>query len=284
MNNALQSQLSRVESALNTLITSIESYNPSVPAALDLLSADSELQNDVQVLCQHQANHARILALREKIEAQNQQITSTLQLLADARQELIETPATAFPEDQRKVPYHELLDYAKRISRYTVPPTFRERPVPAPAQTAVARKSEGDEDVKMTNGAVAPAAESNGETTTEGEGERDKGIGVSSLEQSEVQWLDPMAKFQFVPWPSEEVIKRGALAQIQVMLEQGVDPTDVEHKDEPIVKQEEREDVEMATEPLDSVTAEGGRKIDRREEKPKVFKGLDLDVDSDDDE
>ncbi|KAL9039137.1 MAG: hypothetical protein Q9214_004998 [Letrouitia sp. 1 TL-2023] len=282
MNSVLQSQLSRVESALNTLITSIESYNPSVPAALDLLSADSELQNDVQVLCQHQANHARILSLREKIEAQNQQITSTLQLLADARQELIKLPATVLPEEQRKVPYHELLDYAKRISRYTVPPTFRERPVPA--QTATAGKKEGDDDVKMTNGAVAPVVGSNGETTTEGEGEGDKGIGVSSLEQSEVQWLDPMAKFQFVPWPREEVIKRGALAQIQVMLEQGVDPTGMEHKDEDIVKEEAREDVEMATEPMDNVAVEGGRKIDRREEKPKVFKGLDLDVDSDDDE
>ena len=43
MNAILHTQLDRVESALNTLIDSITSYNPSVPAAIDLLSADTEL-------------------------------------------------------------------------------------------------------------------------------------------------------------------------------------------------------------------------------------------------
>lgn len=48
MNAALQSQLDRVESSLNTLIDSITTYNPSVPAAIDLLSADDELTKGLE--------------------------------------------------------------------------------------------------------------------------------------------------------------------------------------------------------------------------------------------
>lgn len=48
MNATLQSQLDRVESSLNTLIDSITTYNPSVPAAIDLLSADDELTKGLE--------------------------------------------------------------------------------------------------------------------------------------------------------------------------------------------------------------------------------------------
>lgn len=48
MNVIIQNQLDRIETALNTLITSIESYNPSVPAAIDLLAADTALQEGVK--------------------------------------------------------------------------------------------------------------------------------------------------------------------------------------------------------------------------------------------
>jgi len=33
------------------------------------------------------------------------------------------------------------------------------------------------------------------------------------------------ADTQFVPWPSEETIRRGALASIQILVDQGVDPS-----------------------------------------------------------
>ena len=48
MNAILQGQLDRVEAALNTLVDSITSYNPSVPAAIDLLSADDELTRGLE--------------------------------------------------------------------------------------------------------------------------------------------------------------------------------------------------------------------------------------------
>lgn len=48
MNAVIQSQLDRVETALNTLIDSITSYNPSINAAADLLAADDELNTGVK--------------------------------------------------------------------------------------------------------------------------------------------------------------------------------------------------------------------------------------------
>ena len=48
MNSIIQGQLDRVETALNTLIESIASYNPSVTAANDLLAADNELAQGVK--------------------------------------------------------------------------------------------------------------------------------------------------------------------------------------------------------------------------------------------
>lgn len=96
----------------------------------------------------------------------------------------------------------------------------------------------------------------------------------------------------FVPWPSEEVIRRGALAQIQVMLEQGVDPEVVAAEPRP-EKEEQGEavqkvKVENGAGMSDGVGQasvgegdvrmenEGGGRGARKEEKPRVFGGLDL--------
>ncbi|KAL8734341.1 MAG: hypothetical protein Q9166_001539 [cf. Caloplaca sp. 2 TL-2023] len=310
MNIMIQGQLDRVEVALNTLITSIESYNPSVPTAVDLLAADDELQQGVKLrkhlpgvssdsnsyphsVSQHQANHTRILNLRSTIEAHEQETKATLTLLAEARKDLLSTPTTKFPKTSRNVPFTELLDYAKNISRYTVPPTFSERP-PEPKATATA--PETDDAAPIANGAgdaVTDAREANaianGEKPPRGE---DTGVGTRSLEQFEVDWLNELAKKKFVPWPSEEVIKRGALGQIQVMLEQGVNPEAggaAEEVARKIEEGEEGNDVQMGEGSMEAAVEAVQQKVDRRveaprtEEKPKVFKGLDLDEDSDED-
>ncbi|KAL8944892.1 MAG: hypothetical protein Q9216_000182 [Gyalolechia sp. 2 TL-2023] len=316
MNVIIQGQLDRVEAALNTLVSSIESFNPSVPAAIDLLAADTELQkgvqqcnalsvysfvaqepSDIAPVAQHQAYYARILSLRSAIEAHEQQRKSTLSVLADARKGLLSTPATTFPETSRNVPYTELLDYASRISRYTVPPTFREPPPPPkPTFTAIST----DNVAPLANGvsdAVTEAREANAAANGEvPRAENEKGVGVSSLQQSEVNWLNPMAQIPFTPWPTEDVIKRGALGQIQVMVEQGIDPGSGEPAQESAKEgaaQEVNKDQTPMNEGLKETPMEGrgeaADKVDqraevrRREEKPKVFKGLDLDEDSDDD-
>lgn len=48
MNTIIQAQLDRVETALNILIESIASYNPSIPAANALLAADDDLNKGLK--------------------------------------------------------------------------------------------------------------------------------------------------------------------------------------------------------------------------------------------
>ncbi|KAL8877314.1 MAG: hypothetical protein Q9198_004647 [Flavoplaca austrocitrina] len=282
MNNNIQSQLDRVDTALNTLITSIESYNPSIPAAVDLLAADDELQKSVKL----------------QIENHEQQTKSKLTLLAEIREELLSTPATTFPEHSRNVPFTELLEYAKNISRYTAPPTFRE-PLPQPKAAYAAEKV--DTARPVVNG-VGNAVASVGEESATANGEKlqneeakEKGVGVSSLTPDEVLWLNELARTEFVPWPKEEVIKRGALGQIQVMLEQGVNPASGQAAKETARKietEETKKNVQMGEGSMKAIVKADQRSAEvderrleqpRREEKPKVFKGLDLDEDSDED-
>ena len=82
-------------------------------------------------VARHQANHARLQALRAEADALEEQLKSSVAALAGLRRELSETPATVFPANSRPVPFDELLQYAKSISKYTVPPTFRERALDA---------------------------------------------------------------------------------------------------------------------------------------------------------
>lgn len=49
MNEILQARCTRLETALNTLIDSITSYNPSIAAADELLDADAELSHGFEL-------------------------------------------------------------------------------------------------------------------------------------------------------------------------------------------------------------------------------------------
>ena len=267
MNTAIQSQLSRVESALTTLIDSIAAYNPSVPAATTLLTADDELRKGLKHLAQHQANHARILGLRDNIAQQHDRITSTVKALADLRTDLLSTPASLTLKDTRNVPYTELLGYAKRISRYTGPSTFQPPLPPMPPQSV-----------------ADPTLAINGDTEAPKKGEEDgNGIGTDALGPDERQWLEPLKHMPFVPWVDDDTIRRSALAQIQALVERGEDPT--------IVKPEgmEEEGKKAANLGMVGVVREqmaesGGRDVRREQEsKPAVFSGLDL-YDPDEDE
>lgn len=247
------------------------------------LAAKAALCSNFSAVVIHQSNNARIQNLRATLVALNQSITANLTLLADSRKEILATPAAIFPESQRNVPYDELLEYANRISRYTVPPTFR---LPAPTAQASDLASSQYPTVSTANGVSADkrlfpsTTESPSNFPIQGEG-----IGVASLEQSEVQWLDPLTQIPFVPWPSEEVIRQGALAQVQVMLEQGLDPGNVGTGEVESIKQEATEDTIMA-EPHAETSAgtnfyanrplANGIPKPKEGEKPKVFGGLDL--------
>ena len=241
----IDTRLTTLETALSTLVDSISSYNPSIPAAHAILKADSDLQDGLKQLAQHQRNYHHITSLRETITKQNDAITSHLTLLAEMRKELLDIPTSLPQKDRRDVSHQEVLAYAKRIARFTMPPGMR---------PAFAVKEEG-----------------------EGEGEANKpseGRGMESLEDFEKQWLDPWTGVQFTPWPGEEIIKRGALGEIQAMVEKGVDPATAGTGERRGDKVEE-EDMGMSDTKGGSGQAQMMR-TQKREEKPKVFGGLDL--------
>lgn len=107
--------------------------------------------------------------------------------------------------------------------------------------------------------------------------EEKEGRGTASLEDMERKWLDPLKQIPFVPWVTDETIKRGALAEIQSMVENGEDPEDAGAKG-PEEEKGERMEIENSGEAggrEGGVGVEGGTGM-QREEKPKVFGGLDL--------
>lgn len=217
---------------------------------------------DISVVTTHQRNHARIQSLRSTIDQQNASITDTLTTLASTRADLLSTPSSLPQKNAHNVPYNELLDYAKRISRYTVPPTFR--PALPPAQPPLPPAVNGDT-VAVEEGAEDIKEEKEGRAT-------------ASLEDIERKWLDPLTQVPFVPWVSDEAIKRGALAEIQNMVERGEDPENVGAGGSEEEKGETMESGknEDAAGRESGVSADGGMGMQKREEKPQVFGGLDL--------
>ncbi|KAG9186116.1 hypothetical protein G6011_02672 [Alternaria panax] len=224
MDDILNEQFERVEKALTTLVDSIAAYNPAIQAAIDLVAADDELSQGLDQLAKHQANHIRIQHLRAEADALEEQLKTSVRKLAELRHELFDTPVTTFPEDSRAVPFDELLQYATNISRYTVPPTYRER-VPA------ADKDKEDEDFGSigapTNGvntpALAPETVEPASEAAQGQKEGEDAAGALEITLEEEEWLRKLkaSNLAWYPWPSNEKIRSGALFSLQYWREKG---------------------------------------------------------------
>ena len=255
MDAIIHSQLDRVEAGLSTLIESISSYKPSVPAAEELVKADDELQQGLKQLHTHQQNHARILQLQDTIEQRNVQITSTFQQLVDTRAELLSISTSLPSKDRRDVEVAQLLDFAKHISQFNAPPTFKSATVQLPR--------EGEAIAEDGDGAM-------------------EGIGLAALVEEEKRWLDPWTGVQMTPWPSEEVIRSSALSRMQAGETFGVEADDT--KDEACGDPTDAMQLDEISGREQQVHMRGFRNATiKKDEKPKVFGGLDL-YDPEDDE
>lgn len=106
-------------------------------------------------------------------------------------------------------------------------------------------------------------------------------------------WINPTNTAPtFVPWPSEEVIRRGALASIQVLIDQGMDPATFDpersqeleaerrRREEDLDRQKEEAEVERRSRHNAANTQVG---VQRTRQEPAVFTGLDLLDDDEDD-
>lgn len=269
MDDLIDTRLTALETALSSLVDSISSYNPSVPVAQAILKADFDLQDGLNQLAQHQRNNRRITSLRDKITSQNQAIKSHLTSLVDVRKELLDIPTSLPQKDRREVSHEEVLAYAKRIARFTMPPGMKQRTIPVKAEE------------EAGGGAGSLGAEA-GQSQPPPQEQPYEGKGIESLEEYEKQWLDPWTGVQFTPWPGEDVIKRGALGEIQAMVERGVDPATVATTDNGGSgaghgEKEEEVDVDMGNDTRrENGQAQQMMRTQKREEEPKVFGGLDL--------
>jgi hypothetical protein len=205
-------------------------------------------------VARHQANHARLQALRAEADALEGQLKSSVAALAGLRRELSETPATVFPANSRPVPFDELLQYAKSISKYTVPPTFRERALDADGDAGKDKEAtEPPASAPATNGlntpttATAPTeppATDGAEPTLEGEATSNA---VPEITAEEEEWLQKLkdSGFAWFPWPDADKIRRGNLWKLYHYREQGRNLEDFD-----IEAYEEEERKKFSDEPL----------------------------------
>lgn len=219
----------------------------------------------------HQRNHHRIAELRRTAASLDEATRTAIRLLAGLRKEMQGIPplpsmnsdaSTSGAQSLRSVQIEELLSYARFISKTTVPPTLRKAPATttsfslpnsaSPAQHE-GQNSVHEVDVHMTNGIVTPPpgtqdvkdggvnAPGSANTTS-----LERNIGVKTLGEGVKEWLNP-ANLPFEPWPSQEKIQGGALADIQRMRERGEDPASVltaEEKERKEAKDREEEERE----------------------------------------
>ena len=338
MDKFIDARFERVEKALQTLIHSISTYNPNPAQATDLLTADADLTRGLEqctssrdsskakltsAVSIHQCKHEKILSLRSTSSTLDNQIRETLTLLTDTRRALLDTSSTVFPQTTNPVTYSELLSYAKKISDKTLPPTYREK---AELEVGNVTPTKGSE--PHTNGNTTPVLIANGNgviidgnlgmsnngsameidsgtpsnsvVVIQGQGQTSQESNSTALPLEWQSHLNPQAQIQFLPWPADHDIKRGALATIQVLLDRGEDPATfdpergAELEEERRLKVEEEERVqaeERARVEEERRMRERERRMsgslnagERREERPKVFQLETFDDDDDDED
>jgi len=187
----------------------------------------------------HQQNVRRIEELRRIAQENDERMKDRVRQLAELRKEIGAIPSTNATHSERDTTVDEILSFARFISPTTVPPTFRKQDVTLKPVTAE------PSDVQITNGIATPppGAQETDNIQTEN-------VGVKTLDPNQAAWLDPLAGLPFEPWPSHDVIQRGALAEIQRMTEGGRDPASVLSPEEQVeadrkrAEEEEKESLE----------------------------------------
>ncbi|KAJ5927780.1 Mediator complex subunit Med4 [Penicillium verhagenii] len=233
METIVQSSLSEVESKLNALLTTLTTSPTAAgapAAAVALLEADDNLSAAITTLRQHQENYARILQLRAEAERLEDRVKGIVRDVEEFDKEIRaacgdddddsdseldsddDDEATRKPS-RKEIDYKLLLDFARRISKYN-----HEAAADAansdsnPEKRQVSRPRILEKDVAMagTNGEPAP----------------DGAEPVSSVTKNATQWLDDSAhvtrEVYMLPYPMEERIRMGLMAQVQ--LAAGDDP------------------------------------------------------------
>ncbi len=270
------------------------------------------IHTDIQPVSIHQANYANIVSLRATKAALDSQIRDSFVLLSEIRKELLDTASTPFSSNANPVSYSELLTYARRISKFTQPRTRREgesQLAAAEGESSATPKDIAPKDIAQTNGSSVGA-------TNGGYGEAHSAVEIDNATpaaggtQSQIsqttatalpihvkEMSDPLAGIQFCPWPTDDFIRSGALASIQLLVNSGIDPAnfdpektaELEAETKRIAEKEELErEVRLAEERKKEAerrmsVAGPGASVPVHREEPKVFELETFEDDEDDD-
>ncbi|KAK1996289.1 hypothetical protein LX36DRAFT_611017 [Colletotrichum falcatum] len=245
MDKVIDARFERVEKALATLIESVSKYHPHAKEALDLHEADNDLAKGLGQVQTHQNNHIRLQQLRATTSSLDTQIRETLQSLATTRKDITTTQITVYPDGPRyPVKYDELLNYARRISKTTLPPAA----LTNGGGLAAGGGTPGpDLNASMTTNPNTPGANglqsqpvSAAPTPSQSQTPGPLGAPNSSPMQDALQGtqqtaatslpdglrnhLNPHFNASFIPWPNEFQIRSGAMAVYQDLSDKGIDP------------------------------------------------------------
>lgn len=237
MDKYIDERFERVQRALTSLIDSITKYTPSTTQAHDLATADKELSDGLHELQKHQNNHLRILELKKETEDLDAQLKSTVSLLWSTRKEITGTPTTSYPSSgpRYEFTYSDLLNYARRISRYTMPPPGVTNGVDLSAPPADQQQqpsaehtppvtAASDSTNPVTNGAAPlqpTGAASSFQAQPDHPPQQEYPTALPPHMSEAVNLLEGAV---FYPWPGEERIRSGALDTCQRLVAAGVDP------------------------------------------------------------
>ncbi|KAK9435638.1 mediator of RNA polymerase II transcription subunit 4 [Metarhizium brunneum] len=230
MDKYIDSRFERLEKALSNLIDSVTKYHPSTIQAEELKAADNELSKGLEEVQIHQNNHLRIQKLRQSSAALDTQIRDTLTSLANTHKDIVSTHTTTYPsEPNYPIAYEELLRYARRISKTTLPPAATlegaaaspETQSPNPESLA---QSALTPSARTPSQPQSPAVNGTPQLTAEQPTQPPAANLNTSLPEGMSQYLNPLSGQLFFPWPLEDKIRSGSLASYQVLVEQDIDP------------------------------------------------------------
>ncbi|PTB66777.1 hypothetical protein BBK36DRAFT_1116949 [Trichoderma citrinoviride] len=280
MDTYIDSRFERLEKALATLIDSVTKYHPSPIQAEELKNADNELCKGLEQVEIHQKNHLKIQQLRQMSNALDAQIRETLTSLATTRKDLVTTQVTTYPsEPNYPFLYEELLGFARRISKTSMPPAailnaMAGAPANQESQTPVPDAGPQASQAAMTPSAQTPSNPMQSPAPTNGvaEQQQTQASAHTSLPDNMNQFLNPLSGQLFFPWPLEDKIRSGALASNQILLEQGIDPRGYNPVAEEERKRREEEERKEREEREKQERAEREREAERqRQERQRAM-------------
>ncbi|RVD85180.1 uncharacterized protein DFL_003511 [Arthrobotrys flagrans] len=295
MDAVLKKSLDAIESSLASLLDSVTVDDPSSDAAAALVAADDDLSSSLEQLVTHQTNYQRLLHLRALSSALDSELSTLLTTLSQARTELQSTTTTVFPSHSRQVEYEALLSYATKISKFTRPPThLKSSPQAEPTTTAEASSTAlvlKSADVNGNNVPKDDGAEGSGVNNTAGTGAGETtGNAATRPTAEDIAMLDPTAGMPFVPWPTEDIMRRGILANMGSM-ETMPDATAGKETDQGTTEGDATVQAaapsggsrQMSDADRERAREEAARReAERKQKEQEVFQGLDLyDPDSD---